>query len=267
VDAGSSRASWIPESHNCPGFPQGVSGPDLLVALKQHAAAFDVSVVRGEIIGLEGVRGAFVARDREGHQYNAKMVLLATGIVDTLPEGAWVPEAIHAQSLRLCAICDGYEIEQGPVAAYGPISDAIRHAAFLRTYAREVYAAPWNSQSASDEQIQEAAAAGDTILAGPCTIAFQDKRCVVSNASGDQITFEAVYPVLGSQAQSHLATALGAHTDSNGEITVGADQMTTVSGVYCAGDVVSAVNQIAVATGHAAIAACAIHNALQPNRQ
>ena len=34
VDAGKSRARWIPTSHNCPGFPFGVAGPELLAKLR-----------------------------------------------------------------------------------------------------------------------------------------------------------------------------------------------------------------------------------------
>ena len=36
VDAGKSRARWIPESHNCPGFPFGVAGTALLEKLQAH---------------------------------------------------------------------------------------------------------------------------------------------------------------------------------------------------------------------------------------
>ena len=41
--------------------------------------------------------------------------------------------------------------------------------------------------------------------------------------------------------------------------------MTSVDGLYAIGDVVSALNQISVATGHAAIAATDVHNRLPPN--
>ncbi|MEO6226424.1 MAG: FAD-dependent oxidoreductase, partial [Thermomonas sp.] len=77
--------------------------------------------------------------------------------------------------------------------------------------------------------------------------------------------FDTLYPVLGSDAQSVLAVALGATVDDNQELLVDAHMQTNVPGLYAIGDVVSALNQISVAVGHAAIAAAAIHNRLPAN--
>ena len=62
-----------------------------------------------------------------------------------------------------------------------------------------------------------------------------------------------------------LALALGADADDNGELITDERQQTSVDGLYAIGDVVSALNQISVAQGHAAIAATAIHNRLPRN--
>ena len=77
--------------------------------------------------------------------------------------------------------------------------------------------------------------------------------------------FETLYPVLGGSAQSSLAVALGARVDENDELIVDAKMQTSVDGLYAIGDIVSALNQISVAVGHAAIAATAIHNRLPRN--
>nr|MBA2690752.1 NAD(P)/FAD-dependent oxidoreductase [Burkholderiales bacterium] len=47
VDNGASRASYIPVSHNYPGFPDGISGSDFLAQLRQQAAHYGVSVTQG----------------------------------------------------------------------------------------------------------------------------------------------------------------------------------------------------------------------------
>ena len=79
---------------------------------------------------------------------------------------------------------------------------------------------------------------------------------------GARADFDAVYVVFGSNAQSGLASGLGAKHDDNNELIVDRHQMTSVDRLFAIGDVVSAINQIAVGVGHAAVAATYIHNML-----
>lgn len=77
--------------------------------------------------------------------------------------------------------------------------------------------------------------------------------------------FDSLYPVLGADAKAGLAMELGARVDENGELIVDAALQISVDALYAAGDVVSALNQISVAVGQAAIAASAIHQRLSLN--
>lgn len=248
VDAGASRARWIPTSHNCPGFPLGVSGSALLQRLREQAETYGVAIIRGRIDLLERDGDSFVARDAQGDSWRAASVILATGIVDRLPEveggDASLEAAIAAGVLRLCAVCDGYEASDERIGVLGPPADAARHASFLRTFSRSVDAIPVGS------------AAGLRCGDAGCTVAFND---------GSSRDYDTLYPVLGSDSQSRLARELGAKVDDEGALHADAHLQTSVDGLYAIGDVVSALNQIAVAVGHAAIAATAIHNRLSPN--
>jgi thioredoxin reductase (NADPH) len=248
VDAGASRARWIPTSHNCPGFPLGVSGPALLERLREQAETYGVVVTHGRIDALERDGDGFIARDAQGGTWQAASVILATGIVDRLPEveggDASLEAAIDAGVLRLCAVCDGYEASDERIGVLGPSADADRHASFLRTFSRSVHAIPVESAAGLR--------CGDT----GCTVDFID---------GSSRDYDTLYPVLGSDSQSRLARELGAVVDDEGALHADAHLQTSVDGLYAIGDVVSALNQIAVAVGHAAIAATAIHNRLPPN--
>ena len=82
---------------------------------------------------------------------------------------------------------------------------------------------------------------------------------------GQRETFDVIYPALGCTVRSELGTHLGAQHKASGCFKVDEHQRTTVDGLYAAGDVVSDLYQIAVATGHAAIAATHIHNSLPRN--
>jgi thioredoxin reductase (NADPH) len=92
-----------------------------------------------------------------------------------------------------------------------------------------------------------------------------DHLAAVRTASGAEYRFDTLYPTLGCRMRSELAAKLGARCTDAGDIFVDAHMRTSVPGLYAAGDVVNALNQISVAVGHAAIAATDIHNNLQPN--
>ena len=269
VDAGRSRARWIPTSHNCPGFPFGVAGPALLQKLREQAANYGARIVEDTITSLRRDGGDFIAGSSSGACWRASHVLLATGIVDRLPPIADIEQAIAAGVVRLCAVCDGYEASDERIAVYGPVAEAISHAVFLRTFSRRVTAIASDDATADPAALALAARARVEVLPRPAHLRHDAARCLVEfpEAAGGvgARDFDTVYPVLGGDAQSALATALGARVDDNGELLVDEKQQTSVDGLYAIGDVVSALNQISVAVGHAAIAATAIHNRLPHN--
>ncbi|MGH8076556.1 MAG: NAD(P)/FAD-dependent oxidoreductase [Lysobacter sp.] len=265
VDAGHSRARWIPTSHNCPGFPFGIAGPALLAKLREQAEGYGARITTSCIETLQRDADAFVATDAAGHEWRACHVLLATGIVDRLPEMEALEECVAAGKVRLCAVCDGYEASDERIAVYGPADAAIRHGLFLRTFPRSVTAIRSEPGEPGPINAQLAEAARIALLPMPTRLNRCEEVCEVTLDDGSVRRFDTLYPVLGAEAQAHLATGMGARVDDTGALRVDAAMQTTVDGLYAIGDVVSALNQISVAVGHAAIAASAIHNRLPAN--
>ena len=265
VDAGASRARWIPTSHNCPGFPLGVSGDTLLQRLRAQAEAFGVERVEGRIEQLQCDDDGFLARAGDGRSWRAAHVILATGIVDAMPPVDGLEDAIANGAVRLCAICDGFEASDDRLAVYGPTNAAIDHALFLRTFSRRVAALPSDADAADAEHVERAQSGGVPLRAAPVALRHREGVCEVDYGDGSSETFDSLYAVLGGHAQSDLACALGADCDADGCLHVDAHQQTSVDGLYAIGDVVSALNQISVAVGQAALAACHVHNRLPRN--
>ena len=269
VDAGHSRAALIPTSHNAPGFPFGVSGPRLLERMREQAETFGVVVERGRVDRLVRDGDAFRAEDAGGRAWHARTVILATGIVDRLPpmEGGddACGSAIDAGVLRLCAVCDGYEARGERIAVLAPADEAIRHGVFLRTFSAQVDAIRSDPGEPGDQARARADATGVALLPAPTRLSCDARACRVEFGDGSVRTYDTLYPALGSDNQSQLALSLGARVDAEGALHTDAHQQTSVERLYAIGDVVSALNQIAVAVGHAAIAATAIHNRLPRN--
>lgn len=265
VDAGKSRARWIPTSHNCPGFPFGIAGPALLDKLRAQACEYGVDITSGSVGRLERENGYFRATAEDGRSWAARYVILATGIVDQMPAMPDLEAAIARNVVRLCAVCDGYEASDERIAVFAPIEAAIRHALFLRTFSRKVAAVRSEPGEPSAESARAAREARIELLPPSLSLRHDGRCCVFAFEDGSEQRFDTVYPLLGSNAQSQLAIALGAAVDDNDELRVDRDRQTSVEGLYAIGDVVSALNQISVAVGHAAVAATAIHNRLPRN--
>lgn len=264
IDAGKSRARWIPTSHNCPGFPFGVGGDELLDKLREQARTYGVAVRGARVDSLARDGGDFVATVGS-ERVRARFVILACGVVDRLPAIDGIEAAIESGAVRLCAICDGYEARDERIGVYGPVDDAIGHAVFLRTFSRSVAVLPASDAAASAECRERATRAGVRLHPPAQALRIEAGRCVADLGDGRAETFDTLYPVLGSDARTRLALSLGAHADEQGELIVDRQQQTSVDGLYACGDMVSALNQISVAVGHAAIAATAVHNRLPKN--
>jgi thioredoxin reductase (NADPH) len=264
ADAGASRARWIPASHNCPGFPFGVAGDALLARFRLQAQTYHVAEQRTRITQLDRYAGGFVASDGDRH-WRARSVILATGVVDRLPTLEGIDRAIAAGVVRLCAVCDAYEARDEMIGVLAPAEAAVSHAAFLRTFSREVCAIAADDRTPDAALQRTAADRGVQLWPAPTHMALVDNACQLRFADGRRLRLDTLYPALGADAQSGLAAALGAQLDGDGALLVDAHLQTSVPGLYAIGDVVSALNQISVAVGHAAIAATTVHRRLPLN--
>jgi len=266
-DAGNSRARWIPESHNCPGFPSGIGGDAFLERMAAQARSFGARIESGEVTSIERRGNADddgFTLDFAGTRFEYRCVVLATGCEDVMQRLEGLEEAVASAALRFCPVCDAFEAVNRDIAVHGPFAAAVRHALFLRTYSARVTIVPTDADPSAHPQqgrrLHEAGIAATTV---PADMGFDGKRCSFL-IDGRRRTFDVVYAMLGSRQRSELALSLGARCDDEGALRVDSHMRTSVPGLYAIGDVVSALNQIAVATGHAAIATTAVHNALSP---
>jgi thioredoxin reductase (NADPH) len=192
--------------------------------------------------------------------------LLATGIVDESPDVPGLDEAVAKGSIRYCPVCDGYEAADQRIGVLGHGEDASSKARFLRTYSNDVTLLSLDERGSGNTETARSLREAGIKMAAPVRAiehSADGMRAVVRG--GKALLFDVIYPALGCGVRSELASALGAKTNDVGCLEVDGHQRTTVDGIYAAGDVVSDLHQIAVATGHAAIAATHIHKSLPEN--
>ncbi|MGN6381982.1 MAG: NAD(P)/FAD-dependent oxidoreductase [Dyella sp.] len=264
LDAGASRARLIPASHNCPGFPLGVAGNRLLERYRAHAVRYGVDICAGRVGAVRRTDDGFTVQMEQGDvpAWTAANVVLATGVVDRLPAMEGRDEAIAHGVLRLCAVCDAYEALDQHIAVLGDDLDAaLAHARFLRTFSRRVSVIVGQGM-APDGSGRRVSDEGIGIHLGPSRLALVQGKCQVRFADGSVEHYDTLYPVLGADPQTQLVRALAPGTDAQGALQVDRHMQTDIEGLYAIGDLVSGLNQISVAVGHAAVAATAIHRSL-----
>ena len=196
----------------------------------------------------------------------ARTVLLASGVVDSEPKLPAFEQAVKRGLIRICPICDGYEVQGQAVGVIGNSDKGAREALFLRLYTdRLTLIHVGDPETLQEAERRELAEAGIDVIETPIgnVVAEQDRITALELGDAGLCRFDTLYSALGSTPCSGLADKLGAATDPAGCLQVSEHQETAVPGLYAAGDLVRGLNQISVAQGEAAIAATDIHNRLR----
>lgn len=266
IDDNRSRALWIPRSHNCPGYPDGIPGPELIERLRRQAARYDAGFVNGRVETVERASDGTFAVVLEGQRMAARAVILATGAKDVEPPIDDADDAIRRGLLRHCPTCDAYEVRDRRIALIGSGDCRVQEAMLLRTYTRELTVLSLRRELKVPEgERAELAAAGISLVDEPVeTIAPEgDAMCVELARSRRRLSFDTIYSALGLRGRSDPVAGLGVGRDEDGMVLVDDHQRTAVSGLFAIGDVVQGMTQIGVAMGHAAIASSAINSSLE----
>ena len=122
---------------NYPGFAQGVSGVDFVIALQEQASRFGVQFCYESITGLqlqEEEKAVISAKNR----YPAQTVIIATG-ASPRKIGLEGEERLTGKGVSYCATCDGALYRDQPVAVVGGGDTALTDALVLANYASRVY--------------------------------------------------------------------------------------------------------------------------------
>ena len=262
VDAGKSRARMIPCTHNHAGFPDGISGKELIDRMRDQARLYGTRIAEDRVTRLDCEGELFSAEWGSGSA-TAKTVLLATGVTNRRPP---MDEELHDDALargliRYCPICDGYEVTDKRVGVIGSDSHGVAEALFLRSFTEDVtLIAPHAELDLAAEDHEKLKAAGVALVDGPAEAVAITGECIVVDTAEGHHAFDSVYPALGSDTHTQLAEMVGARLSEDGCIGVDARQRTSVPGIYAAGDVVIGLDQISHAMGGGGVAATTIRN-------
>ncbi|MFO7870034.1 MAG: thioredoxin-disulfide reductase [Kiritimatiellia bacterium] len=125
-----------PEVENYPGFPEGISGIELMELFKKQAERFGTGFLTGDVTGIEPAKDGYTLR-REEEAIETRTVIIATGaLARRLP----IPSEpkFYGKGVSGCATCDGAFFRGRDVIVVGGGNTAMEDAVFLTRFARTV---------------------------------------------------------------------------------------------------------------------------------
>jgi thioredoxin reductase (NADPH) len=266
IDGGNSRASWIPRSHNHPGFPNGIGGIELLQRMRAQLGEYGGSIRQDMVTSIARREDGLYAVAVDGTTLLASHVVLATGVVDLEPPLPNAIEAVRRGLVRQCPICDGYEVIDHKIAVIGRGERGVAESLFLRTYTPDItlvtLGEPLHAAAENRRRMEEAGIALIETHVAAITLE-EDRIARLTFTDGASLVFDAIYSALGTHPRAELAATLGLDLHEDRRIITDDHQRSSLEGCYAVGDIVTGLNQLGVAMAQGEIAAVDIHNRLR----
>jgi len=261
VDAGQRRNRFAEHSH---GFltQDGSKAADIAAVARAQLMAYDtVEWLDAKVLGAQLTQQGFEVEIDGGAARMARRLVLATGVVDTLPEvpglaQRWGRHVFH------CPYCHGYELQQGRVGVLASSALALHQALLLPDWGTTTLLLN-GSFEPDTQQMAQLQARGVTVETGAVREITGHADVVLQG--GRVLAFEGLFTAPRSHVASPIAAALGCgfvEGPMGAVIQTDAMKATTVAGVFACGDAARAGGSVALAVGDGMLAGVAAHQSL-----
>lgn len=262
-DAGHQRNLASHAIHALPGH-EGKSPADFLREARDDLKRYPSVMLRdAEVTHVQRTESGFSYACGNGTTGSATTVLLATGLVDKLPQLPGIHD-YYGRSVHHCLYCDGAEYADRPLVAYGE-GDKAAGLAFMMSHWSSKVVACCEGPLPDPHMRQRLANVGIECIQSPVSrlISADGKLTAVALEDGTTRPCEALFFSTGCEQGSSLFAKLGCERDEKGALVIDADtEATSQPGVYAAGDISRDVLLVAVAIGEGAKAGVAINRSL-----
>jgi thioredoxin reductase (NADPH) len=258
---------WI---ENYPGFPEGISGPDLVQNMTEQVKQFDLNIENNEVVSVDfsELVKKITLNDKT---ITSHTIIIATG---ASPKKLGVPgeDIFYGRGISSCATCDGPFFKDGTVAAVGGGDTAVQESLFLTKFVKKVYLIHRRDKLRAAAILQKRALANekiemiwDSVLIDISGLTNVENITVQNVKTGDKkkLSVDGCFIWVGTIPNTQFL-ADSVKLDEHGFIIAGLDAETSVPGVFAAGDVRNTpLRQIATAVGDGAIAAISAENYIE----
>ncbi|RJP45958.1 MAG: thioredoxin-disulfide reductase, partial [Desulfobacteraceae bacterium] len=246
-----------------PGFPDGLTGADLIQKMTDQAARFGVPVTYDEVLSIQKTPDNVIHVKLSGRTLTTKAVIVVTG---ASPKKLGVPgeDEFYGRGVSTCATCDAPFFKNSVVAAVGGGDTAVQEAIFLTRFAQKVYLIHRRDALRAARLLQERVFANEKIemvwdsvvtaingsMAGVTGVSTKN----VKTGQESELKVDGCFLWVGITPNTAFLKDVVQCNDA-GFIVVNSRMETSVPGIYAAGDVRNTpLRQVATAVGDSAIA-------------
>jgi thioredoxin reductase len=242
----------------------GIPPAEFLKIGREQLAIYDTIELRpAKVVGVQGSDARFTVTIEGGEQFSSRMLLLATGLVDELPQIEGFRQ-FYGVTAHSCPYCDGWEHRDQPLAVLGCTNDAADLALELLLWSKDVILCTNGAPECSCDVLEPMKHNGVRILDKPIARleGTDNKLERIRFKDGSELARTAIFFSPGQHQRSALAEQLGCDFCEDGCIQCGENAATNVPGVYASGNATRGVQLVIAAAAEGMQAAFAINSAL-----
>ncbi|MDP3489744.1 MAG: NAD(P)/FAD-dependent oxidoreductase [Phenylobacterium sp.] len=265
VDAGLPRNRFAEASHGFLGQDGAAPAAIMREALRQLSAYPSVDFIHGRATSATGELDRFEVALEGEEVHAARRLVLATGVADALPDIPGLAER-WGQSVMHCPYCHGYEVRDRRIGVLANHPLSSHQALMLPDWGPTTFFTqgmiPLDAELAA-----KLAARGVRVETTPVVEVLGDHPAIVGVrlADGRTVALEAIFTAPKTAPASPLAEQLGCAFDdgmTGPHVKLEAGQLTTVPGVYSAGDAASPMHHATLASAAGVMAGIGAHQSL-----
>ena len=260
---------------NFPGFPEGVLGPQLVEDMKKQAANFGTEFIQTVVEKID-----FDSKPFKLYLGNKQIIETRTVIISTGAEAKYLgienEKEYIGRGVSACATCDAFFYRGKEVVVVGGGDTAMEEADFLTRFASKVTVIHRRNQLRASAILQERARSNEKIC---WKLNYTPKKVIadtkvtgielINNETGEIETLntDGIFIAIGHKPNTHFLEGKVTLDENGYIITEGKSSLTSIPGIFAAGDVQDSIYQQAVvAAGSGAIAALDVETYLTENK-
>jgi len=251
------------EVENYPGFPEGTTGPELVELMRKQAEVFGARIAIDEVTKVDFKGGSPFTLETHSETYEAEAVIVTAG---ASPKRLGIPgeEELIGRGVSFCATCDGFFFREKDVVVVGGGDSAMEESIFLTRFANRVNVVHRRDELRAGEALKRRAFANEKldftwdtvveeIIGNGQVQAIRTRNVKTGNA--EERKTDGVFIFIGHYPNSILFKDQ-LEMDEVGYLTVDDKMMTSVPGVFAAGEIQDSIyRQIATSVGQGTAAA------------